>query len=179
LLGFLVSTSVLAGAQIVTPAVDAVESMADLVAEAIAAGESASLPNTLKNVPVPTPTNLGEFIVDQRAAIVLGKALFWDMQAGSDGVTSCASCHFHAGADRRSTNTLAPALLRVLANHTPNPDTRIERGANVRLTAADFPFHRLSNPEDRDSAVLADANDIVGSQGVFRERFGQMMRAPC
>ena len=33
-------------------------------------------------------------------AIALGKALFWDQQAGSDGI-ACASCHFAAGADTR------------------------------------------------------------------------------
>ncbi len=30
--------------------------------------------------------------------VVVGKALFWDVQIGSDGRTACATCHFHAGA---------------------------------------------------------------------------------
>ena len=34
-------------------------------------------------------------------ALALGKALFWDMQVGSDGLHACATCHFHAGADPR------------------------------------------------------------------------------
>jgi cytochrome c peroxidase len=32
-------------------------------------------------------------------AVVLGKALFWDVSVGSDGM-ACASCHFHAGRRR-------------------------------------------------------------------------------
>lgn len=39
---------------------------------------------------------------------VLGKALFWDMQVGGDGIQSCASCHFHAGADNRIVNQISP-----------------------------------------------------------------------
>lgn len=57
---------------------------------------------------VPEPTNLGEFVKDRAAAVRLGKALFWDMQVGSDGVQACASCHFHAGTDDRATNAVNP-----------------------------------------------------------------------
>ncbi|MFY0532376.1 hypothetical protein [Nannocystis pusilla] len=51
-----------------------------------------------------------DLIVDNDAAIALGKALFWDMQSGSDG-QACASCHFSAGADNRSRNQLTPGLI--------------------------------------------------------------------
>ncbi len=51
---------------------------------------------SLRGVPVPEPPNLGEFVRDRGAAVRLGKALFWDMQVGSDGVQACASCHFSA-----------------------------------------------------------------------------------
>src|SRR5712691_11553898 len=47
---------------------------------------------------------------DQAALIRLGKALFWDMQVGSDGVQACATCHFNAGADSRSKNQVSPGL---------------------------------------------------------------------
>lgn len=57
---------------------------------------------------VPLPENLDDFITNREAALQLGKAWFWDMQVGSDGVQSCASCHFHAGADNRSKNALDP-----------------------------------------------------------------------
>ena len=26
-----------------------------------------------------------------------GQGVFWDMQAGNDGMTACGTCHFHAG----------------------------------------------------------------------------------
>lgn len=47
-------------------------------------------------------------VKDQTALIALGKALFWDMQVGSDGVQACATCHFNAGADIRTTNQINP-----------------------------------------------------------------------
>src|SRR4051794_15865512 len=70
-------------------------------------------PPSLKTVTVPEPANLSDFIRDKKAAIALGKALFWDMQVGSDGVVACASCHFHAGADNRSVNQLNPGQRRI------------------------------------------------------------------
>src|ERR687884_496498 len=66
-------------------------------------------PGALSLVPVPLPSNLSEFVADVNAAKVLGKALFWDQQAGSDGL-ACASCHFQAGADNRAKNQLSPGL---------------------------------------------------------------------
>ena len=42
----------------------------------------------LSAVKIPTPPNLSEFVKDPDAAIKLGKALFWDMQVGSDGRTA-------------------------------------------------------------------------------------------
>ena len=65
---------------------------------------------SLKNVPVPEPPNLADFVKDKQAAIALGKAMFWDMQFGSDGVQGCASCHSKAGADNRTKNQISPGL---------------------------------------------------------------------
>ncbi len=48
-------------------------------------------------------------IKNKQMAIALGKALFWDIQAGSEG-QACASCHFSAGADSRIRNQLSPGL---------------------------------------------------------------------
>ena len=114
----------------------------------------------LRSVAVPQPKNLGKFVRDGRAAVALGKALFWDMQLGSDAVQSCASCHFSAFADPRSKNQLNPATIA--------GDARFNLGGpNYRLSLSDFPLHKLADPDDRSSAVLRDSNDIVSSQGVF------------
>jgi cytochrome c peroxidase len=70
----------------------------------------AQSPRTLQGVPVPEPPDLASYVKDKAAAIRLGKALFWDMQVGSDGVQACASCHFQAGGDIRVKNQLDPGL---------------------------------------------------------------------
>ncbi|MEZ0231142.1 MAG: cytochrome-c peroxidase [Planctomycetota bacterium] len=98
------------------------------------------------------------------AAIQLGKALFWDMQAGSDGVQACASCHFHAGADNRVTNTLNPGLLA-------GDGVFSVASANGVLGASSFPFHRLLDPTNSASEVLSDSNDVTSSQGVVLHSF--------
>jgi cytochrome c peroxidase len=61
---------------------------------------------------LPLPENLGEFVKNGRIATMLGKALFFEMGVGSDGIQSCATCHFHAGADSRFRNQVSPGLLR-------------------------------------------------------------------
>ncbi|MGH8564824.1 MAG: cytochrome C peroxidase, partial [Gammaproteobacteria bacterium] len=50
------------------------------------AGEAGAQVLPLSDLPVPRPTNLPDFVRDEETAKVLGKALFWDMQVGSDGV---------------------------------------------------------------------------------------------
>ena len=103
-----------------------------------------NLPGDLHAVAVPLPPNLDEFFAneDRDAVIALGKALFWDMQVGSDGVQACASCHFRAGADPRSKNQLSPGL-----THVPQADVTFTRGGpNSQLTPADFPLTRLATP---------------------------------
>lgn len=75
-----------------------------MAAAAIASASGAGGLRPLSSEPVPQPT--GGHIVDQAAAVRLGKALFWDIQTGGDGRTACASCHFLAGADDRRLNTL-------------------------------------------------------------------------
>jgi cytochrome c peroxidase len=125
-------------------------------------------PPSLKTVPVPKPSNLTDYVRDEAAAVALGKALFWDMQIGSDGVTACATCHFHAGADNRNKNQINPGVLVMNENWQPSPDKAVSVGGyNYALTANDFPLHKLSDPNDRNSTVLRDSNDVVSSQGVF------------
>ncbi len=146
--------------------------IAALVMTAILAGHTVSAQvsppsqplGSLKSVAIPEPSNLGEFVKNKTAAIELGKSLFWDMQVGSDGLQSCASCHFHAGTDTRAKNQLHPG-----------PDTVVEAGLNYTLKAEDFPFHKLANPGDRKSTVLADTNDVAGSQGVDLNKFNDII----
>src|SRR5690349_23933494 len=114
----------------------------------------------LDTMPVPTAPDEASYIKDQSAAVKLGKALFWDMQAGSDGRTACATCHFNAGADNRSKNQLNP---RIGAFTTSGP--------NAQLTAEDFPFHKLADANDKASEVLSDTANVSGSQGVRPSSF--------
>jgi cytochrome c peroxidase len=112
---------------------------------------------------VAEPSNLTDFVQNQTALLKLGKSLFWDMQLGSDGIQSCASCHFHAGADNRSKNQMSPGLLASLKDTT----FQVGGGPNYQLTAADFPFHKLADPNNRTSTVISSVNDVASSQGVF------------
>lgn len=142
--------------------------IAALVMAAILAGHSVSAQVTtalpaLSQVKIPEPDNIGDFIKDKVSAITLGKSLFWDMQLGSDGIQSCASCHFHAGADSRSKNQNSPGLID--KTFTPG------HGPNYQLTATDYPFHRLANSNDKSSTVVSENNDVAGSEGVFRAKF--------
>jgi cytochrome c peroxidase len=158
------------------------------VAQTFVVGQTADPvpPPSLKTLAVPEPDNLSDFVADRAAAIRLGKALFWDMQVGSDGIQACATCHFHAGADGRVKNQMSPGLLRRDETLHPDPDTEFSvtlfnadgsvagvrrRGPNHVLTAADFPFRLLSDPLRRDSVPLRDTNDVASSQGVFAAEF--------
>lgn len=126
-------------------------------------------PPSLKTVPIPEPANLGDFVKDRQAAIRLGKALFWDMQVGSDGITACASCHFSSGmADTRSLNSLSPGLKRITSTGTPNPDRTFYNnlGPAGQVSAANFPFFPLSN-------------DVLSSQGVRNSVFLGVSNAPA
>ena len=119
----------------------------------------------LNQVSIPEPDNIGEFIRNKTAAIALGKTLFWDMQLGTDGNVTCATCHFKAGADSRSKNQLNPGL------KAGDRVFNLAGAPNYQLTAADFPFHQLEDPNNIASRVISDSNDIAGSQGVFRADF--------
>ena len=105
----------------------------------LASDDSNILPNgeklsslSLSRRVVPQPPDLGVYVQNREAALILGKALFWDSQVSSDGVMACASCHFHAGADSRSRNQIG--LPR------GGPRAFAAGGPNYQLTAADFPF---------------------------------------
>jgi cytochrome c peroxidase len=147
---------------------------------------------------VPLPDNLSAFLnpKNKNARLVaaqLGKALFWDMQIGSDG-QACASCHFHAGADNRVKNQLNPDIKRVqnvrqddikgfhFAAGAPDFLLQLFPGHNYTFQAADFPFVKdigngdnvLPNagaPIIEPNVAAGNTNDVASSQGVFFTQF--------
>ncbi len=135
---------------------------------------SSYLPDNLPPVP-----GIEEYIKDYDAAIKLGKAFFWDMQAGSQG-QSCGSCHFSAGADIRAKNQISPGLLstKIENQNKFNYDGYPELpsggigGPNYKLTKEDFPLYQLDiPPRDRDSNVIYETDDVISSQGVSFAKF--------
>lgn len=128
-------------------------------------------PPSLKTIPVPEPSNLAEFVANKQQAIALGKALFWEMRVGSDGITACASCHFNAGADSRSKNQINPNTQAVNQDGSPAPDLSFDFGPNRQLASTDFSFRQLSDSLNRGAAAIFDSNDTVSSQGVFAAKF--------
>jgi len=121
-------------------------------------------PRSLRGVKVPQIEDFDRYIADQGSAELLGKALFWDLQLGSDGWTSCASCHWHAGADVRIRNSVTAVDFQAL-------ESRLGEVSNYLLKADDFPFRKLADVTDRDSRVLRDLGMIAGSQGVVKRDF--------
>lgn len=110
---------------------------------------------SLKTAVLPAPTGLATYVQDNTALVTLGKALFWEMQAGSDGRTACASCHFHAGADHRQQNQLSGAAA----------------APNLILKSSDFPFHQLSDPNNNRSNVVSDKRQVAASAGLVHRQF--------
>ena len=132
--------------------------------------------------------DLAEFVTDVDEAVALGKALFWDMQLGSDyGLksvdgktlgTACASCHYRFGADTRDRNTFAIAyqawdkfiLGRDIA---PAED---EEGPADPFTQRQIPF-----TPDGETAIESKRftkwglgllqHELVGSQGIQKRLF--------
>src|ERR1051326_2450457 len=134
----------------------------------------------LSRVPIPPVFGIEGIVNDKTAAIELGKALFWDMQAGSDDIQACATCHYNAGADSRATNDVNPG--QAGGDNT----FQISSGPNHHYTPGsadagfggyhdgDFPFRKLADINDRFS-VVADVNDVSGSQGVFSTGMGSVI----
>lgn len=106
-------------------------------------------------------------IVSAHYARMLGKALFWDSSIGSDGM-ACATCHYHAGADERTTNQMNPGQRHVnsLTGETFQPMASGGLGGvNYTLRLQDFPTYQLSDPSDRLSSIVFRSDDVVGSSG--------------
>ncbi|MFK7885364.1 MAG: cytochrome c peroxidase [Gammaproteobacteria bacterium] len=119
---------------------------------------------SLKGVSVPSDSQLSSIVKDYDDLLVLGKALFWDQQAGVDG-QACGSCHFHAGADSRFKNQISPHGASGSSDFAP---TRSGGGdANYLLNSDDWPLFELHDRNDRNSGIRFDTDDVVSSQGVF------------
>ena len=109
---------------------------------------------TLKGVEAPLPDLTG-IVTNHKKLVALGKALYWDIQAGSDG-QACASCHFRAGADSRTKNQLNPG---------PNGVFDVGDGtSNYQLEPADFPFATFTDILDRNT-LIENKDDRASSQG--------------
>jgi cytochrome c peroxidase len=117
---------------------------------------------------------------DKTAAIQLGKALFWDMQAGSDDIQACATCHYNAGADSRATNDVNPGQAGGDNSFQVGAGPNHHYGAGSADAGfggyhdGDFPFRKLADINDRFS-VISDVNDVSGSQGVFSTKMGRVV----
>ena len=96
-----------------------------------------------------THSNENDYVRNAAVARALGKALFWDMQVGSDGVQSCGTCHFNGtGTDTRTRNQLNPNHLGGdLTLQVGNAGPVGDRAANYNLQASDFPLHKLASHE--------------------------------
>src|SRR5262249_35671842 len=82
-------------------------------------------------LPAAVPAHLTPYIKNVTAAIQLGKALFWDMQVGSDGGTACASCHYRAGADPVVGTDPKATAMRDRNQLHPGPDTLFGNNSTV------------------------------------------------
>src|SRR5213594_1182434 len=109
---------------------------------------------------VGVPPRTGGTIINNAAAIRLGKALFWDTQVGGDGKIACATCHFHNGADNRTLNTLHPGPDGIFAsggvtaagqNFFPVNIVNDDRVASPGIVAS--PFTRI-DPNPTPAAAL-------------------------
>jgi cytochrome c peroxidase len=142
-------------------------------------------PPKLTGVPVPPVPGLLDgsdpIVINKEKAIALGKALFWDINVGSDGV-ACASCHFHAGADRRAKNQLNPGNKHQQPSGETFEQTLSEStgGPNYELKASDFPFFKLENPvlptTHPLNNLLFSTDDVAASSGTFSGEFNSAPR---
>src|SRR2546426_10517609 len=70
---------------------------------------------------VGVPKRTGGTIINNAAAIKLGKALFWDEQTGGDGRLPCAPRHLHHGAHNRTPNNPPPRPPGIFASRRATP----------------------------------------------------------
>lgn len=140
-------------------------------------------------VPPAVPAHLAPYVKNVPAAIQLGKALFWDMQVGSDGKTACASCHYRAGADpvtgtgpapkdlfKRNRNQLHPGPDAVFGNNStvintfdPNAPADPVTGLPVlkQLMALEFPWITTAKANYLLNTTIVNSTIPLGTQRDF------------
>ena len=134
--------------------------------------------------------DLAEFVTDVDEAVALGKALFWDMQLGSDFGskaadgkllgTACASCHYRFGADARDRNSYTIAYQAWDKFFEGRP--MVQRPAEDKPGPSE-PFAQRSLPYTPDGEKTLERRDFsewglgllqheaVGSQGIQKRLF--------
>lgn len=143
-------------------------------------------PTPLQNVPLPPVPGLLDgsdpVVVDKANAIALGKALFWDVNVGSDGM-ACASCHNHAGTDRRVKNQINPGQTSTDTSATSTaqtfeqlPSGAASGGPNYTLTDRDFPTLQYNDPLSKTGGISFITDDIVSSAGTFSGEFSSVSK---
>lgn len=95
----------------------------------------------------PRLPDLTGIVVDDEALLQLGKALFFDVGAGSDG-NACASCHFAAGADNRVTHQLTPGILDPRYASAPFGAGDVHFGGLAASSQGDLPIELATDPND-------------------------------
>ncbi len=138
----------------------------------------------LRQEGVPLSSQIGSVVRDQPIALRMGKALFFEMGVGSDGMQACGTCHFHSGADSRARNQASPGLLRMqgerngdvrgFSGASPAGDETFEvLGPNQTLVRNDFPFVRDIGDGANVLSVggvlepaPGNSNDVTSSQGI-------------
>lgn len=134
-------------------------------------------PDSLKSVRVPKVPGLltgsAPIVRNQEAAIALGKAFFWDSNAGSDGM-ACASCHFNAGTDGRIRNQLGRSEYHSDHND-PSGFSILGSGRQAVIdytpNSLDFPFTQFIDPANNASGLKFSTDVVMGSAGAFRRNF--------
>ncbi len=144
----------------------------------VATAHEGVIPPSLKSIKLPEVPGLldgaAPIVVDKEKAIALGKAFFWDMNVGSDGM-ACGSCHFHAGADSRAKNQFSPGKAHQPAHfsdpsgYDPN-DPRGPNLANYPLGKRDFPLYKF-DPATGKLLEESYTHNAVTSAGTYSGEF--------
>jgi hypothetical protein len=128
--------------------------------------------------------DLAEFIADVEAAEVLGKALFWEIQAGSDFRrladgrfvgTACASCHYRNGADARSRHTTRIPFV-VWDKYSLDPAHPLAFGE--KRLPFDVKRSAVSEVRFEENSPYGNLSFTVGSAGVEPRRFKKLAPPP-